>query len=137
MFRRDAPFDSLYLVRRGSVKTQRVTRDGGLVVTGFYLPGDVFGLDAIGGERYPCDAVAVEDTELCELEFDRLLEFCAVTPELQGWLVSCIGCCLRQKDADLSAAGRLHRDARVLRFFVELHERLRQHPGVFFCGSAA
>ena len=40
---------SLYAVRSGSFKTFTLTESGEEQITGFHLPGDVIGFDAIGG----------------------------------------------------------------------------------------
>jgi CRP/FNR family transcriptional regulator len=124
LFHRDAPFSSLYLVCEGAVKTQRVTKDGGMIVTGFYLTGDLVGLDAIGDTRHPCDAITIADSVVCRLDFERLVAFCFSRPAIHSWIISLIGRQLRQKDADHSWTKALQTDNRVLRFFLDLHERL-------------
>ena len=40
-------FQSIYAVRSGAIKTYVPTEDGGEQITGFYLPGELLGLDAI------------------------------------------------------------------------------------------
>lgn len=124
VYRRNAPFSSLFQVCTGSVKTQRETPDGGLVVTGFFLPGDIVGVDAIGDSRHPSDAIAITQTEVCQLDFERLLTHCASRPGLHNWVIAQIGFYVRRKDTDLSWSTGLSAHQRVLRFFLDLHERL-------------
>ena len=62
LFREGEPFTAIAAVRSGSVKTWRVDSDGREQVLGFHLPGEVIGLSAIDGARYPCSAVALEET---------------------------------------------------------------------------
>lgn len=45
IFREGEEANALYVVRSGSVKSYLVTEDGEEQVLGFYLPGDVLGLD--------------------------------------------------------------------------------------------
>lgn len=124
LYCRGSPFSSLFLVCTGSVKTQRETPDGGLVVTGFFLPGDIVGVDAIADLHHPSDAIAINATEVCQLDFARLLSHCASMPGLQAWVISRIGFCVRRHDADPSWSTGLQAHRRVLRFFLELHGRL-------------
>ena len=126
LYRRNTPFTSLYQVCSGSLKTQRETPEGDLVVTGFFLPGDVVGIDALADRQYQSDAYANIDTEVCQLDFERLLSHCAQKPGLNAWIISMIGSYVRRKDSDLSWSCSLQTHQRVLRFFLDLHERLTQ-----------
>jgi CRP/FNR family transcriptional regulator len=125
LFRRNEPFAAVYLVCEGAVKTERVTPDGGQLVTGFYLGGDMVGLEALGGAQYPCDAVATARSTVCKLDFERLLRLCPAKPEMHSWIMSKIAFYARKKDEDLSWSLGLGTRRRVLRFFVELHDQLR------------
>ena len=129
LFRQGAPFQSVFLVCRGAVKSQRVTPEGGIVVTAFHLPGEFVGLDALGDPQHCSDAVTTVDSELCKLSVERLLGHCARQPAAHAWLITRIGDYLRQKDADLSWATRMRTDDRVLRFFVGLDRRLNGPTG--------
>ncbi len=124
LYRRNSAFGALYQVCSGAVKTQRETADGGLVVTGFFLPGDLVGIEAISTDHYPSDAVAIADSEVCQLDFARLLSSCSGKPGLQSWVISRIGFYIRRKDNDLSWSTGLQTHQRVLRFFLDLYERL-------------
>ncbi len=124
LYRRGSPFASLFIVCAGTFKTQRETPDGELVVTGFYLPGDVVGVDAIAGSHHPTEAVATSPGQVCRLNFRRLMTACSGRPGLQAWVMAQIGAYVRRHDADLSWSTGLGGNRRVLRFFVELYERL-------------
>lgn len=128
LYRRDTPFATLFLVSRGAIKTQRVTSDGGMVVTGFHLPGEIVGLDTIGDTHYRCDAIATTDSEICRLNFQRLLNHCSHVPAVHAWVIARIGVHLRQRESDLSWAARMRSEDRVLRFFVDLQRRLVEGP---------
>lgn len=126
LYRRNTPFTSLFQVCNGSLKTQRETPEGDLVVTGFFLPGDVVGIDALADRQYQSDAYANIDTEVCQLDFERLLSHCTRKPGLNAWIISIIGSYVRRKDCDLSWSCSLQTHQRVLRFFLDLHDRLTQ-----------
>ncbi|KRG61510.1 transcriptional regulator, partial [Stenotrophomonas terrae] len=65
IFRAGEPFDAIAAVRAGMVKTFVDDSLGNEQVLGFSLPGEVIGLNAIHGSRYPCNAVALDTVHLC------------------------------------------------------------------------
>ena len=83
LFRMEDPFKNLYAVRFGHFKTFRINPSGGQQVVGFQMAGDLMGLDAIGAQRHQSAAVALEDSEVCEIPFARLEELSAEVPHLQ------------------------------------------------------
>jgi len=83
LFRPYDPFVYVYAVRSGSLKTYTPIRDGADQVSGFHLPGELLGLDAIYTRRHPCGAVALETTGVCELPLDRLAELGGATTNVQ------------------------------------------------------
>jgi CRP/FNR family transcriptional regulator len=76
------PFSKLYAVRYGHFKTTQANAAGENQITGFQMAGELLGMDAIAGERYHCDAVALEDSEVCEIPFSRLEELFGEVPTL-------------------------------------------------------
>ncbi|HEY4541932.1 MAG TPA: fumarate/nitrate reduction transcriptional regulator Fnr [Noviherbaspirillum sp.] len=82
LYRLDDPFTKLYAVRVGHFKTFQVNAAGEQQITGFQMPGELLGMDAIGSNRHHCDAVALEDSEVCEIPFARLEELLVEIPGL-------------------------------------------------------
>jgi CRP/FNR family transcriptional regulator len=78
----DAPFKSLYAIRFGHFKTYQVNAAGGQQITGFQMAGELLGMDAIGSERHQCDAVALDDSEVCEIPFEALESLFGQVPNL-------------------------------------------------------
>jgi len=76
------PFRSLYAVRFGHFKTYQINAAGEQQITGFQMAGELLGMDAISGDRHHCDAVALEDSEVCEIPFSRLEELFGEVPAL-------------------------------------------------------
>jgi len=75
------PFRNLYAVRFGHFKTYQVNAAGAAQITGFQMAGELLGMDAIGGHHH-CDAVALEDSEVCEIPFALLEELFGEVPTL-------------------------------------------------------
>jgi len=65
VFREGEEADAFYVVRSGSIKSYLVTEDGEEQVLGFYLPGDVFGLDTTDVQHRMSSAITLETTSLC------------------------------------------------------------------------
>ena len=77
-------FTSLYAVRSGAIKAYSVDQNGEEQVIGFYLPGELFGLDAIHNDAYVCSAKALETSAVCELPFAQVTELSAKIHNLQA-----------------------------------------------------
>lgn len=62
----------LYALRSGHFKVYQLSASGAQRVASFQGPGDILGLDSIGGQRHRCGAVALSDSVLCEFFYPRL-----------------------------------------------------------------
>lgn len=82
LYQMDEPFRNLYAIRFGHFKTYQVNANGEQQITGFQMAGELLGMDAISGDRHHCDAVALEDSEVCEIPFARLEELFGQVPTL-------------------------------------------------------
>lgn len=77
-------FNAIYAVRSGSIKTYSMNDQGIEQVTGFYLPGEIFGMDGIAHTHHISAAVAMETSAICEIPFNRLEELSITMPSLQS-----------------------------------------------------
>jgi CRP/FNR family transcriptional regulator, anaerobic regulatory protein len=84
LFRAGDRFESLYAVRLGFLKSTVMSQDGREQVTGFHMAGELVGLDGISTEAHSCDTVALEDTEVCVIPYDRLEEVASSMPVLRN-----------------------------------------------------
>ena len=76
-------FKSVYAIRSGAVKTIKITEDGQEQVTGFYLPGEIIGMDGLATNKHSNSAIALETAAVCEIPFQRLEELSTQIPNLQ------------------------------------------------------
>ena len=74
VFRAGEEADAFFVVRSGSIKNYLVTEDGEEQVLGFYLPGDVFGLDTTEAQRRMSSAVTLETSSLCRFQHSYLAD---------------------------------------------------------------
>jgi CRP/FNR family transcriptional regulator len=82
LFRAGDPLGSIYAVRSGAIKLYTLSDGGDEQVFGFYLPGELVGLDAINAERHRGYAVALETSSCCSIPFPQLEEVCRQLPGL-------------------------------------------------------
>jgi CRP/FNR family transcriptional regulator len=69
-------------VRFGHFKTYQINAAGEAQITGFQMAGELLGMDAISADRHHCDAVALEDSEVCEIPFAHLQDLFGQVPAL-------------------------------------------------------
>lgn len=72
LYRMGDRFRNLYAIRLGHFKTYQDNPSGEQQITGFQMAGELLGMDAISSGDYPCGAIALEDSEVCEIPFARL-----------------------------------------------------------------
>ena len=66
-------FESIYAVRSGFFKTRILLEDGRDQVTSFRMNGELLGFDGIAAQTHACDAIALEDSEVCIIPYQRLM----------------------------------------------------------------
>lgn len=121
LFREGDPFEAIAAVRAGSVKTCITDREGQEHVLGFHFPGEVIGLNAIDGHRYPCDAIALDTVMLCRFSFPKISVLATRVPGVQRELFR-----LLSRDIGRAAllAGDWSADQRVAAFLLGMSRRL-------------
>jgi CRP/FNR family transcriptional regulator, anaerobic regulatory protein len=83
LYREGDEFQSVYVVRSGALKAYKTTDDGREQVTGFYLPGEILGMDAISKNAHASSARALETSAVCEIHFSSLAKLSTQMPNLQ------------------------------------------------------
>lgn len=84
VFAQSTPFRSCYAVKSGAIKTSVVTEAGDEQITGFFMPGELVGLDSMSDDAHASTARALERTSVCEIPVPRLEELVHVLPGLQS-----------------------------------------------------
>lgn len=130
LFRAGEPLKSVYVASEGSFKTVVVSASGEEHVLGFHLQGELFGLDAIGTGQHRCEAVALVDSQVCELPFDRLTSIAVKLPSLQQQLLRVIGQCVNHDHDHVEVLSRRQASERIAMFVHSLSDRYRRidHP---------
>jgi CRP/FNR family transcriptional regulator len=125
LFRSGDQSGSLYVVRSGFVMTTMATNDGREQVTGFQMLGEVIGVDMIGGGVHASDAMALEDTDVCELSLNSLESLSKAVPALQRRLYQMIGEQFHRERESMLLLGSLRAEERLATFLINLGHRYK------------
>lgn len=120
-------FESLYAVRSGAFKTVGVSRQGDEKITGFHLPGELLGLEAISGGRHGYTTFALEDSEVCIIPFAQLERMAMSMPALQHQLLRALSGDISRDHGLLLLMGSMTAEQRLAAFllsFARRHQRL-------------
>ena len=126
LFHAGGRFKSLYAVRTGFFKTTMGTSDGREQVTGFYMSGELLGLDGIVQSQYTCNARALEDADVCVLHMHELNDLMPYVPPLQQHLQKIMSREIVQEHDHMFLLGSQQAQARVASFLRNLLHRLHQ-----------
>jgi CRP/FNR family transcriptional regulator, nitrogen fixation regulation protein len=82
------PAEYLYKVVTGAVRTYKVLADGRRQIGAFYLPGDIFGLEA--GDEHAFSAEAVSDSQILVIKRSAVMDLAARNSSVaqQLWTVT-------------------------------------------------
>ena len=124
LFRNGEKFTSLYAIRTGFFKTCVAAEDGRDQVTGFQMAGEVVGLDGIVHDHHTCDAVALEDAEVCVMPFDRIEELSREVTSLQRHVHKIMSREIVREHGVMLLLGSMRAEERLATFLLNLVQRL-------------
>lgn len=125
LFHAGEVFTSLFAIRTGFFKTTVGTQDGRDQVTGFFMSGELMGLDGIGGNVYINDAIALEDSEVCELPFARMEDLVKRVPSLQTHFMRLMSREIIRDQNVMMMLGNMRAEERLAAFLLNLSQRLQ------------
>ncbi|MFT5420245.1 MAG: CRP/FNR family transcriptional regulator [Candidatus Endobugula sp.] len=126
LYRTHATFECIYVVRSGCIKTVMTTKLGEEKITGFYLPGDIVGIEGIGEDIYNNSAIALDTCSVCKIPFDHMESLAVKMPDLQRHIFKIMG---REIVSDQHAMMILNKnkaEARIAGFLLSLSSRFQR-----------
>ncbi|MFZ5522336.1 MAG: fumarate/nitrate reduction transcriptional regulator Fnr [Pseudomonadota bacterium] len=124
LFRAGDAFQSLYAVRTGFFKTCVASEDGREQVTGFQMAGELLGLDGISTDRHACDAVALEDSQVCLIPYNRLEDLSREFTDLQHQFHKIMSREIVRDQGVMLLLGSMRAEERLAVFLLNLTQRL-------------
>jgi len=126
LFHAGQHFRSVCVVQSGTVKTYQLSSEGDEIVTGFHLPGELIGLDAIGKGRHPEFAVALDDSRYCDIPFRDFQKILDDSPSLNRLMLKLLSADMAETRELLLVIGRMDARARVATFLLNMSRRLKR-----------
>ncbi len=126
LFKAGDPFDTIHAIRSGSLKSYTISPDGVEQLTGFHLPGEMVGLNAVSTTSYPSFAKALETSLVCSLPFDRLESLARDLPGLQSQLFRVMSSEIREEQELMMLLSKKNADERFASFVMNLSARYRR-----------
>ena len=117
-------FTALYAIRTGFFKTCIATEDGRDQVTGFQMAGEIIGLDGIVNDQHTCDAVALEDAEVCVMPYANLEELSREVTALQHHVHKIMSREIVREHGVMLLLGSMRAEERLAAFLLNLVQRL-------------
>lgn len=124
IFRGGDDSEAIYVVSSGSIKSYMLMEDGEEQVLNFYMPGDVFGLDAMGSGHHISSTIALETARVCKLPLSKMQDRVLG----QEFLNTVSDNLLRDHNLMLMLA-RKDADGRMASFLVDMLKRIEAHSG--------
>jgi CRP/FNR family transcriptional regulator, anaerobic regulatory protein len=124
LFGSGEPFTSLFAIRTGFFKTSIATEDGREQVTGFQMAGEIIGLDGIVSDFHSCNAVALEDSDVCEMPFANMEELSREFPVLQRHVHKIMSREIVRENSVMMLLGNMRAEERLAAFLLNLVQRL-------------
>ena len=126
LYRAGGLFHALYAVRSGALKIFSGSEDGHEQILGFFLPGELLGLDGMDKDIHKCTAVALETSTVCSMPFNQLSTLCEKIPGLQKRLFRLIGREIGVEHELLMMMGQKDAEERLAIFLVTLASRFKR-----------
>lgn len=120
------PFDTLYLVRSGFLKTALIDDVGEQQVLSFPMKGDLLGVDAIGSKRHQSESVALSDCEIILLPYKKLTALGLLHEGLEIAMFETLSREIARRGALINVLGVLNAEVRVARFLLSMGSRFEQ-----------
>ena len=125
LFNQGLPFNCVYAIRAGSVKTYTLTNEGEEQITGFYFPGELVGLSGFDNNEYPVSAKVLETTTVCEIPFERLDDLSGQLPQLRRQLLRTMSKEIREEQQMMLLLSKKNAEERIATFLIKLSQRFK------------
>ena len=109
----------------GFFKTCVSSEDGRDQVTGFQMAGELLGLDGISHDRHNCDAIALEDSQVCVIPFEQLESLSRDFTALQHQFHKIMSREIVRDHGMMLLLGSMRAEERLAAFLLNLTQRLQ------------
>jgi CRP/FNR family transcriptional regulator len=125
IYREGDRFQFIYAVRSGTFKTSLTLADGREQVSGFYMAGELMGLDGLAHGVHASSASALEDTEVCSIPYAHLSEMSAANSGMQHIVSRLMSREIVREHSLMLLLGSMNAEERLSAFLLNLSQRLK------------
>lgn len=125
LFRAGESMQQVFVLRSGALKSYLLDDNGVERVTGFVLPGEMLGLDAIGAARFHSFAMALRISLVCTIDLEQLENLSGRIPGLRRQLLHILSQGI-QGEREHHSCSRERADRRLASFLLGLSARYRR-----------
>lgn len=123
LYRVGDPFGAIYAVKTGFFKTDVLSADGRDQVTGFQMAGELLGLDGISTDFHTCNAIALEDSDVCLIPFGQLEQLSTEIRTLQRHFHKVMSREIVRDQGVMMLLGSMRAEERLAAFLMNLSQR--------------
>jgi len=123
LYRAGSSLQSLFAVRTGFFKSCVMHDDGREQVAGFHMAGELLGMDGIGSGKHMCDAISLEDSDVCEIPFGELEKLSRDIPTLQQHFHRIMSREIARDYGVMLLLGSMRAEERLAAFLLNLSQR--------------
>ena len=124
IYRQQDPFKSVYVVRSGAIKTLCLDKRGREHLTGYYLPGELFGIDGIVDHKHLYSAQTLETVSICEIPYQDLEKDFTAHPALQRRIMTIMCAELFHRQQSMLASRQVTAEERLASFLTDISARM-------------
>ncbi len=118
-------FQFFYAVRSGTFRSNLLLSDGREQVNGFYMAGEIMGLDGVAFGVHASSATALEDAEVCAIPYSHLSELAAHNVSLQQVVSRMMSREILREHSLMMLLGSMNAEERLAAFLLNLSHRLK------------
>ena len=125
LYREGERFQSIYAVRNGTFKSSLTLADGREQVSGFYMVGELLGLDGVANGAHASSTTAMEDAEVCSIPYTRFTEMAAGNSGMQHVVSRLMSREIVREHSLMVLLGSMNAEERLAAFLLNLSQRLK------------
>lgn len=124
LYKPEDSVEGIYGLRSGSLKTQLEDAKGHIHITGFFLPGEILGMDSLHDDVHRSHAIALEDSEVCVISLDDMDRLSKHLPILQQQFRRLMSKEINRAHHLMLTLAGLRSEQRLAAFLLNLSQRL-------------
>jgi len=123
LFKAGDEFSAVYAIRSGFFKTAVIDNEGREQITGFFMSSELLGMAGVGSGRYNGNAIALEDSEVCNMPFALIEEISHELRPLQRHLHTVLAREIVRDHGVMMLLGSMRAEERLAVFLLNLSQR--------------